>query len=410
MAIKLRKLSLEQRLKTLNIPPHIRSFIASNAQQRTLADRYVENAIGTYPLPLGMVEELIVDSTPYTFALATEEASVIAATNYGAKIAGSIYTQCDHALQVAQISLTHVTPQGEHRLLSQLAPIKDMLMARLASLHRRGGGLRDVSCARITKDIFVVYVTVDVCDAQGANIVNDAVEHCTPLVERQCGGTVLASICSNHNPQRLVHAQAHIPFSALPHSQTLTSKTLAEKIHLLSQWAHHDIYRATTHNKGIMNGVSALAIATGNDFRALEAAAYTYVSLNENKPLSRYHIQDEMLVSHITLPALCATKGGATSHPVAAWNLSLLASQCPKEFHAHHLNRIMAAVGLAQNLAALRALADEGIQKGHMRLHKKKNQESPSKDFSQKIQTQTKKAAKETAKTMKQNKQHKNTV
>ncbi len=350
----------------------VSDFIAPNAQVQNLADTMTECAIGAMPIPLGIVNNLCVDDVLFHVPIATEEPSVSAAASFAAKLLGSIRTECDEPLQDAHIALHGVSAEGEARFSAKLIEITNKLMSFLKNMHKRGGGLRGVYHYRTEDALFVVLIRVDVRDALGANVVNTAAEYIASFVAQCTGGTLLSAIVSNYSDMRFVRARCIV------NTQTISKfrgKEIARNIERMCSWAKDDVRRAVTHNKGIMNGVSSFALATGNDTRAIEAAAHAHASSGGvYRPLSSFEYDENKDTLHgkVEIPALFATVGGGTSHPVAQWVRTVLAINYPKRMTAHVLNRIAASLALAQNFAALRALVNEGIQKGHMKFHIKR--------------------------------------
>ncbi len=351
------------------------SFLLPNAKLEEFSRASIESSVGVFPLPLGVVRNVPMSEQFVHVPLAVEEASVVSGASYAAKILSyskGITSKSEAALQLAQIALLQVGTEGEQALLRQWGQVQDRLMSLLERMHARGGGLRGSEYRRLPSGIFVFHFTVDVRDAMGANIVNTAAERLAPLLEEITGGSRLGAILSNYSEQRIASAQCILEDRHLPRS-SLGSQKIAERISQMGKWAEEDLWRAVTHNKGIMNGVSALALATGNDFRALEAAAHALASsmspdsqhASRYGPLSTYEYSEGQLSMSIQIPALFATVGGATSHPVAQWSFRVLGINLKKEINAHMLNRIAASLGLVQNFAALLALVTTGIQHGH---------------------------------------------
>ena len=377
------------------------NMLIQNNEPNKLANSMVESAIGTYPMPLGLIHNLNIDGVITHIPIATEEPSVVMGATYAAKIFShasnnGILTRVAAPIQIAQIALLDVTEHGEHALRNILPSIHTKIMSFLLSMHKRGGGIRNIEYRRLPSGLLVVHIHIDVQDAMGANIANSVAEYIAPTLQQVSQGTVLASILSNYSDTRVVHAQVTLDIQSLPRTQ-YTVHTTAEKIEQMSLWAEEDIYRATTHNKGIMNGVNGFAIATGNDTRALEAATHAlaathcasilhpfedtaalfnkiHTHTSQYQPLSiwRYNREHETLHGSITLPAVLASIGGSTSHPIAQWTKAILGINSPKPIQAHIINRVAAALGLAQNFAALHALVTQGIHTRHIALHARK--------------------------------------
>jgi len=266
----------------------------------------------------------------------------------------------------AQVFLEHPAADAEARLETHRSRLETEARTHLVSMERRGGGLRALSLARFPDaDTVVVRLDIDVRDAMGANLLNTLAEALTPLLEELLGGKKLLAILSNDASLRPVTASFRVPVSALVKTG-FTGAEMAERIVRGAQLAQLDPQRAVTHNKGIMNGITALAVATGNDTRALEAGVHSFAAASgAYRGLSTYVTDGEFLTGRITLPLALATVGGSTGlHPTARLALRLLGVAGARE-----LCEVAAALGLAQNFAALLALTGEGIQRGHMGLH-----------------------------------------
>ncbi len=336
---------------------------AAAAHDGDLADNLSENVISVLSLPLGVATNLIVDGHDVLVPMATEESSVIAAQCNGAlacRAAGGITTDADTPCMIAQVQLTG---------LDNLTAARDTVLAQRDEIARRcddcdpmlvqlGGGFRDLE-ARIIPPFLILHLIVDVRDAMGANAVNTMAERIAPYVADLTGGTPGLRILSNLADRRLVRAHATWPAPTI-------GADVVDGIIAACAFAGADPYRAATHNKGIMNGISAVGLATGNDTRALEAGAHAFAAKDGYKPLTTYTKTDNGdLMGRIELPMPVGIVGGATrAHPTAQAALKIMRADT-----ADRLARVMAAVGLVQNFSALRALATEGIQRGHMGLH-----------------------------------------
>ncbi|WP_306006345.1 hydroxymethylglutaryl-CoA reductase, degradative [Aquicoccus porphyridii] len=335
---------------------------AAAAHDGDLADHLSENVISVMAVPLGVATNLIVDGAEVLVPMASEESSVVAAVCNGARAcreAGGIVTQADDPCMIAQVQVTGLDDLEAARaaVLAQKQAIAAECDGCDPMLVRLGGGFRDVE-VRIAGPFLVVHLIVDVRDAMGANAVNTMAERLAPKIEGWTGGKVGLRILSNLADRRLVRARATWP------ADEIGAETVAG---IIGAWefAAHDPYRAATHNKGIMNGVAAVALATGNDTRALEAGAHAFAAKDGYGPLTRYWIEGADLVGEIEMPMPVGIVGGATrAHPTAQASLRIMGVET-----ADRLARVMAAVGLVQNFSALRALATEGIQRGHMGLH-----------------------------------------
>ncbi len=365
------KLSIDERLKFVKefagLSDEEVELIKNRGLPLDIADRMIENVIGTYELPLGIAVNFKINGRDYLIPMAIEEPSVVAAASHAAKLArvkGGFYANADSSLMIGQIQLTNVNPyEAKFEILRNKEKLLEIANAQDKTLLKFGGGARDIK-VRIIDSIkgkmVVVHLIVDCVDAMGANIVNTMCEAVAPYIESLVGGKVYLRIVSNLAKYRLARAKAVFD------KEAIGGEDVVEGVLYAYAFALADIYRAATHNKGIMNGIIALAIATGNDTRALEAGAHAYAALNGYKPLTHYEKNREGdLIGYIELPIAVGTVGGATRvHPVARTCLKILGVKTAKE-----LAEVMASLGLAQNFAALRALATEGIQRGHMELH-----------------------------------------
>jgi len=335
------------------------------------ADKMVENVIGVFQVPLGIATNFLIDGREVLIPMATEEPSVIAAASNGARMArssGGFSTSSTGPVMRAQIQITGLSDPFAARQavflhkdeLTQMANEKDPMLVRY------GGGVKDIEVYVINSRVgpmVIVHLIVDCRDAMGANAVNTMAEALAPRLEEITGGKVYLRIISNLADKRLARARA--VFKA----EEIGGHEVVDGIIQAAALAEVDPYRAATHNKGIMNGVTAVVLATGNDTRAVEAGAHSFASLSGRyMSLTRYEKnRDGDLVGTIELPVAVGLVGGATRvHPVAKSAVKILGVKS-----ADDLSRIIAAVGLCQNFAALRALASEGIQRGHMSLHAK---------------------------------------
>jgi hydroxymethylglutaryl-CoA reductase len=343
-----------------------------NAQQ---ADHMIENVIGLHSLPLGIASNFVINGREVLIPMAIEEPSVVAGASFMAKLAragGGFTAHTGPPEMIGQLQVLEVSdPQSARRSLLQE---KETLLAEAAQvdpvLQKLGGGPRDIE-VRLIEDsplgpFLVLHLIYDVRDAMGANAVNTAAERLAPLVESITGGRVHLRILSNLADRRLASASCTIPLSELAFGE-YTGAEVRQGVIAAWAFAAADPYRAATHNKGIMNGVDAVVIATGNDWRAVEAGAHAYAARDGSyTSLSTWGVDDQgNLVGSLEMPMAVGIVGGATKvHPAARAALKLMAVES-----ASDLAEIIVSVGLAQNLAALRALATEGIQRGHMSLH-----------------------------------------
>ena len=362
---RLRNASHAAGLETADLSP----LVPSDTEMLALADRMIENVVGTLSIPVGIAANFTINDRDYLIPMATEEPSVVAAASNMASVArhhGGFRTSSDLPIMVSQIQVVGVAdPRGARMRLYEaeaellaLANDQDPLLVKL------GGGARSIE-VRIVEASEAVYVVlhlhVDVRDAMGANAVNTMAEALAPRVAAIAGGRVRLRILTNKADRRLARVRAVFDRDALGGADVVTGIVDAYR------FAAADPYRAATHNKGIMNGITAVVLATGNDTRAVEAGAHCHAaSSGRYTSLSHYEINaDGHLVGTLEVPMAVGLVGGATkTHPAARAAVRLLGVQSAQE-----LAQVIAAVGLSQNVGALRALAAEGIQKGHMSLH-----------------------------------------
>lgn len=332
------------------------------------ADKMVENALSIFSLPLGVATNFKINGKDYIVPMVIEEPSVIAAASKGAKIArilGGFQVIAEDSFSIGQIQLLDVESKEAFSKINRSSKdILEIANAQSKTLSRIGKGAREISCREITTDsgvMLIVELLIDVGDAMGANVTNSMCEAVAPLIEKLTGGRVLLKILSNYSTRRMVKATAIFDKEAVGGEETV------DKIILAYQFAANDVYRAVTHNKGIMNGAIAVANATGQDGRAIEAAAHAYAARSgQYRSLTEWSKDSEgNLVGSLELPLSVGIVGGIINvHPMAKLCTKILGIQSAKE-----LAGVIAATALAQNYSAIRALATEGIQKGHMRLH-----------------------------------------
>jgi hydroxymethylglutaryl-CoA reductase len=338
------------------------------------ADQMIENAVGVLGLPLGVGLHVRVNGRDHAVPMAVEEPSVIAAVSRAARLvreAGGFEADADPAIMIGQIHLVGVSDPDASA--ERVRAASETLLAAADAIHpnmvKRGGGarglevrvLRDASCG----PVLAVHVLVDVGDAMGANAINTMVEALAPAVEEIAGGASRLRILSNLADRRRARARCRIPVELLRHGD-LDGAEVAHRIAEACAIAAADPYRAATHNKGIMNGIDAVALATGQDWRGIEAGAHAYAARGGRyEPLSHWTAEGAALEGALELPLAVATVGGNLDlNPRVGVALRLLGARSARE-----LAQVMVAVGLAQNLAALRALVTDGIQRGHMALH-----------------------------------------
>ncbi|MDH4212685.1 MAG: hydroxymethylglutaryl-CoA reductase, degradative [Candidatus Thorarchaeota archaeon] len=333
-----------------------------------ILDHMIENVVGAMTLPLGIATNFKVNGKDYLIPMALEEPSVVAAASNAARMARELggFTATDTGpIMIAQIQVVEVpTPHAaKNRIMENKEELLKFANEQDPILVRFGGGARDLRVRIIESSVGEMLVTeliVDTRDAMGANAVNTMAEALAPRIEKLTGGRVILRILSNLAEFRLVRVRATFD------KELLGGEEVVRDIITAWAFAEADPYRCATHNKGIMNGIDAVVIATGNDFRAIEAGAHSYASVGGYSSLTKYERDiDGNLVGSIEIPMAVGLVGGATKvHPVARACVKILGVKTALE-----LGHIIASVGLAQNLAALRALASEGIQKGHMALH-----------------------------------------
>ncbi|MBN1438600.1 MAG: hydroxymethylglutaryl-CoA reductase, degradative [Anaerolineales bacterium] len=340
-----------------------------------LADRMIENVIGVYALPLGIATNFVVNGREVLVPMAVEEPSIVAGASFMARLVrecGGFAAEADEPRMIGQIQIMDVKDPAaaEKALLAHREEILAEAGEADPPLRRAGGGPRGMEVRRVTDSpcgpFLVLHLILDVRDAMGANAVNTACERIAPTVARISGGRVRLRILSNLADRRLARARCALTAEALAF-EGWSGETVVEGILEAYAFAAADPHRATTHNKGIFNGVDAVVLATGNDWRAVEAGAHAYAARGGTyAPLSKWERDGEgRLAGYLEMPLAAGIVGGATRvHPAAKAALNILGVRTARE-----LAEVIAAVGLAQNLAAMRALATEGIQRGHMRLH-----------------------------------------
>ncbi|MDH5645132.1 MAG: hydroxymethylglutaryl-CoA reductase, degradative, partial [Candidatus Heimdallarchaeota archaeon] len=331
----------------------------------------IENIIGVMTVPIGMATNFTINGKDRFITFAVEEASVVAAASNAARMArphGGFFTSNTGPFMIGQIQVLDVQLPSfaSQEILSKKEEILKLANEQDPILVKFGGGASDVETRIIstpTGDMLIVHLIVNCLDAMGANAVNTMVEACAPMIEKITGGTVRLRIISNLADRRIIRARAVFD------KDLLGGIEVVEAIVEAWAFAEGDPYRAATHNKGIMNAISAITLATANDWRAIEAGAHAYAAKDGYyHSLTTYEITEEgNLAGTIELPLALGTIGGATKiHPIAQVCLKIMEIQ-----NAIDLAEIVASAGLAQNLAALRALTSEGIQAGHMKLHAK---------------------------------------
>lgn len=335
------------------------------------ADNMIENAIGTFSLPLGIATNFRINDKDYLIPMVIEESSVIAAASKAAKIAiihGGFKAEAEQSYSIGQIQVINIDVQSAiPKVIGASNEILNLANSKSNTLSKMGKGAKEVSCKDIRTDsghMLIVELVIDVGDAMGANVTNTMCETIAPLIEKLTGGKTLLRIVSNYSTRRMARA------SAVFDKDAVGGENVVDYIILAFQFAENDPYRAVTHNKGVMNGTIAVANATGQDSRAIEAAAHAYAAKSGvYRSLTKWTKDSNgNLVGNFELPLSVGIIGGIVQHhPIAKICTKILGVSTAQE-----LSCIMVAVGLAQNFAAMRALVTEGIQKGHMRLHARK--------------------------------------
>lgn len=339
----------------------------------SLANQMAENVIGRIALPFSLVPDVLVNGKVYQVPYVTEEPSVVAAASFAAKIikrSGGFLTTVHNRKMIGQVAIYDVqdSQHTKESILNQKQQLLEIANAAHPSIVKRGGGACDLTI-EIKEDFLIVYLMVDTKEAMGANMVNTMMEALSSPLEDISKGKSLMSILSNYATESLVTATCRVDLRFLSRQKEEAIK-LAQKMTMASQLAQVDPYRASTHNKGIFNGIDAIVLATGNDWRAIEAGAHTYaVKDGQYRGLSKwsYKVDDNFLEGTLTLPMPVATKGGSIGiNPSVQLAHDLLGRPNAKE-----LASIVLSIGLAQNFAALKALVSTGIQAGHMKLQAK---------------------------------------
>ena len=386
---RLRSLPIEQRLEAIARVVGLSDADVAAARAGLgleQAGHMIENVVVTYALPLGIAENFRVNGRDVLVPMVVEEASVVAACGYAAKLTrarGGFTASSTDPIMIGQIQTLDV-PDLDAALARIAAEAPDLVAwlntgnPSTRSTHARAVGIegrvivadvetQNIASLRRIDDMLIVHVLYDCGDAMGANLINTACEALAPRIEALTGGRVNLRILSNYSTKRLASARCEIPVAALS-EDAAEAAAAAERIVEASVFAERDPYRAVTHNKGVMNGIDAVLMATGNDWRAVEAAAHAWAARDGHYgAMTRWRLNaaGDTLVGEIELPMAVGTVGGATrSHPSAQVALKILGVT-----GARALAEVIVCVGLAQNFGAIRALAMEGIQRGHMGLH-----------------------------------------
>lgn len=347
-------------------------ILETAAQNKTLGNTMIENYITDYSYPEGIAFHYLINNKDYIVPMVTEEPSVVAASSHGASIiakAGGFFASTSERLMIGQIIVENI--EDTENLTKKIQKIgKELLLVAdqaHPSLKRRGGGTRWLKTRILAADLVTIDIAIDVQEAMGANMINTMLEAVAKKLEELLNQQVLMSILSNYATECVARATCEIPVELLA-KKGISGENIAQKISQASRVAQLDPYRAVTHNKGIMNGVDAVVMASGNDWRAIESGAHAYAARNgQYKGLSTWKLNNNCLIGELELPLPVGFVGGSIGIiPLVKVNQDLL-----KITSAQELECVIVSVGLAQNLAALLALVSEGIQKGHMRLQLK---------------------------------------
>jgi hydroxymethylglutaryl-CoA reductase len=351
-------------------PSDIGTALDAGGLSGETADKFVENVLGVYALPYAVALNVRVNARDYVVPMVIEEPSVVAAASNAAKlvrVGGGFTAEADPPLMIAQVQLREVPDATEAamRLRAAGAEILALANGAVGGLVARGGGAREIEVRELAADMIVLHVVVDCRDAMGANLVNTIAEAVADRAAAIAGARVGLRILTNLCDKRCVRVSCRLPAAILA-TGGMAGTDVVDGIVNASRFAELDPYRAATHNKGIMNGIDAVVIATGNDWRAVEAGAHAYAArTGRYAPLAVWRRDGDTLEGKLDLPLALGTVGGTLRvHPAARLSLRML-----RVADAQELAGVAAAVGLASNLAAVRALATDGIQRGHMGLH-----------------------------------------
>ena len=358
-------------IANLGLSLEAQKYLRSGQLDLAIADKMSENVISTFALPMGLGLNFRINGRDYLVPMVVEEPSVVAAASNAARmvrLAGGFRGDATASVMTAQVQFDHVANAAQAAQIIRNRSDEVMAAANgaIPRMVARGGGCIDIDVRVLTEDdgLMVLHLYVDVGDAMGANVVDTVAEKVAPLVQTWIGGTVGLRILSNLPMRRLVHVECDVG------AEVVGGAALADGIARASRFAQVDPFRAATHNKGILNGIDAVAVALGQDWRAVEAGAHAYAGLGSDyRPLATWTRTVTGLRGSMELPLAIGTVGGSTqAHPGVRTAMEIV-----KVDSARELSVVMAAVGLASNLAALRALAGEGIQHGHMKLHARKS-------------------------------------
>lgn len=352
---------------------HLQDLQANKLLGLETANQMAENVLGTFSLPFATAPDFLINDKDYLVPMVTEEPSVVAAASFAAKIirrSGGFQTHVHDRKMIGQVALYDVpnVKMAEQKILDSSALLLSQANEAHPSIVKRGGGARDIR-VEAKEEFLIVYLTVDTQEAMGANMVNTMMEALVPTLEELSEGQVLMAILSNYATESLVTSECSIDLRFLSRNKE-EAQNLARKMELASRLAQVDVYRASTHNKGIFNGIDAVVMATGNDWRAIEAGCHAYASRDgQYRGLSNWIFDEEaqVLKGSLTLPMPIATRGGSIGlNPTVQIAHDLLGQPQARELAA-----VIVSLGLAQNFAALKALTSTGIQAGHMKLQAK---------------------------------------
>ncbi len=360
----------------------LQTFWQQDADLQRTIDGFSENTLSNFVIPFGVAPNFLINGKTYCIPMAIEESSVVAAASSAAKFwleRGGFKTEILGTKKVGQLHfLWSGNPEilgGGHLQQKMFAILREEAAHLTANMEKRGGGIETIEIIDFTdkeKSYYQIKATFQTCDSMGANFINSVLEQFGETLkwfleaETQLAPKIVMAILSNYTPECLVRASVSCSVSSFGTHGGLSPAELAEKFRLAVRIAELDSYRATTHNKGIFNGIDAVILATANDFRAVEACGHTFASRDgQYRSLSHCEIEGDMFRFWLDLPLAVGTVGGLTSlHPLARLSLSMLGNPSASE-----LMQIVAAVGLAQNFGAVRSLVTSGIQQGHMKMH-----------------------------------------
>ena len=358
----------------------VKQYWNTDEKLQKLHDEFIENTITNYYLPLGVAPNFLINNSLYTIPMAIEESSVVAAASKAAKFWYERGGFKAVVISTEKIGQVHFTYQGDfNKLVDFFKIVKSKLIASTSditkNMERRGGGILDIELRNISEDLdhyYQLHATFETLDAMGANFINSCLEQFATTFKTEAesklegGLNIVMSILSNYVPNCLVRAEVSCPISDLKSKDISDPETFAQKFKQAVNIAEVEPFRAVTHNKGIMNGVDAVVLATGNDFRAVEAGVHAYASRNgKYSSLTHCSIENDIFKFWIEIPLALGTVGGLTSlHPLVKFSLEMLEKPTARD-----LMQIVAVAGLAQNFGALKSLTTTGIQEGHMKMH-----------------------------------------